>query len=329
MLNFCTLFDSNYAAKGIAMYHSLLKHCKEFHLYIFAFDETIYEALLILKLPKVTVISLANFEDENLLSIKESRTKAEYCWTCTSSTILYCIEIYQLPHCTYLDADLYFYSNPGVLINEIGDSDVLITLHRYTPEFDVSKDAGKYCVQFITFKNTINGLKALNWWRNACLNWCYARVEDGKFGDQKYLDDWTSRFEGIHVLENLGGGVAPWNMQQYTFSKKKEKILGLEINSGKSFELVFFHFHALLSLRKGIMHELFIERYPTPNSVRQLIYKPYVRQLKKEYKRLKFINKSINGIATREMEYSWLKYLKTIRKRILRKENKYFYWLAR
>ena len=33
------------------------------------------------------------------------------------------------------------------------------------------------------------GLKALKWWRDRCLEWCYARIEDGKFGDQFYIED--------------------------------------------------------------------------------------------------------------------------------------------
>src|SRR3989304_9158872 len=109
MYNFCTLFDSFYLTRGLTMYRSLEKCCENFHLYIFAFDDKTYEILNKLQLKKATVVSLKDFEDEKLLAVKPTRTKAEYCWTCTSSTILYTIEKFNLPSCTYLDADLYFY----------------------------------------------------------------------------------------------------------------------------------------------------------------------------------------------------------------------------
>jgi len=75
------------------------------------------------------------------------------------------------------------------------------------------------------------------------LEWCYNRQEEGKFGDQKYLDDWCTRFEGIHELQHLGGGVAPWNMQQYTFMNKGGKVYGIENSTKKTFSIVFYHFH--------------------------------------------------------------------------------------
>ncbi|MBC7904937.1 MAG: glycosyl transferase, partial [Gemmatimonadaceae bacterium] len=244
MLNFCTLFDSNYMARGLAMYDSLMKHCKDFHLYIFAFDEQSYQYLKsnAHQYPQTTAIPLATFEDPALLSVKPLRTTAEYCWTCTPSTIAYCIKTFQLNHCTYLDADMLFYSDPSTLINEMKEKSVLISEHRYTREYDQSSYSGIYCVQFMTFKNTEEGMHVLNWWREKCIEWCYARLEDGKFGDQKYLDDWPQRFDSVHVLQNKGAGIAPWNMQQYDFlSNDTARYLP----DGRQCEIVFVHFHGL------------------------------------------------------------------------------------
>ena len=61
MMIFCTLFDSNYLSRGIAMYESLLKHTSDFHLYIFAFDDKSLSVLKTLNLNQVTVVSLKEF----------------------------------------------------------------------------------------------------------------------------------------------------------------------------------------------------------------------------------------------------------------------------
>lgn len=244
MYNFCTLFDSFYLTRGITMYQSLEKTGIDFHLYIFAFDDDSLKILKQLNFKHATIVSLREFENEQLLAVKPTRTKAEYCWTCTSSTILYVLTHFNVDNCTYVDADLFFYSSPKVLINEMGEKSVLITEHRYTPKYDRSAIAGTYCVQFITFKKNEDGLAALNWWVNACLTWCFDRYEDGKFGDQKYLDDWTTRFKGIHVLQHLGGGLAPWNIQQYNILQSKGSQIELvEYSTNKKFNAVFYHYH--------------------------------------------------------------------------------------
>lgn len=327
MLNFCTLFDSNYLIKGLCMYDSLKQTCPDFHLYIFAFDDKAYLLLKSLNLKFVSVISLSEFEDDELLQIKGTRSKGEYCWTCTSSTILYCIQRYSLSHCTYIDADLYFYSDPKVLIDEMGDNDVLITSHRYTPEYDQTTKSGKYCVQFMTFRNTENGINVLKWWRNACIAWCYARFENGKFGDQMYLDDWTTRFTGIHELEHLGGGVAPWNMQQYSFRKQDNIWKGVELSSGRTFDLVFFHFHAILSCQKGFLREFYFNFYKLPRSTRRYIYLPYVSILKKHYQFIKQMDGQLDGLATKKLKITWGMYTLKIAKRLLINNNAYTYWL--
>ena len=38
MMNFCTLFDSNYASKGIALYLSLEQQTDDFVLYVMGID---------------------------------------------------------------------------------------------------------------------------------------------------------------------------------------------------------------------------------------------------------------------------------------------------
>jgi len=75
----------------------------------FAFDDQIDSNLRKMNLPNITVISLHELEDEELLAVKPTRTKVEYCWTTTPSTILYCINKYQLDHCTYLVCRFVFF----------------------------------------------------------------------------------------------------------------------------------------------------------------------------------------------------------------------------
>ena len=276
MYNFCTLFDTHYFTRGLALYYSLEKYCPDFHIYIFAFDQKANDLLREMKLNKVTIISLEEFEDDGLLKIKPSRSIAEYCWTCTSSTILYVLKKYEVESCTYLDADLFFYSSPKPIFDEMGNKSILITEHRYSPQYNKQLKSGKYCVQFITFRNNDKGLTALRWWRARCIEWCYARYEDGKFGDQLYLEDWTERFNGVCVLQHLGGGLAAWNIQQYVFEKTNDKVMGTEISTGKKFEAIFYHFHYL----KFYTHDkIELGRRTLTENVLNVFYKPYIKYL--------------------------------------------------
>lgn len=267
------------------MYESLSKNCPNFHLYIFAFDKKSENILTLMDLRHVTVISLEAFEDDRLLSVKSTRTKGEYCWTCTSSTIYYCLTRFGLEHCTYVDADLYFFSNPNTLVDEMADNSVLITEHRYSKRYDQSATSGIYCIQFITFRNTEAGMKALTWWRDRCIEWCYDRFEDGKFGDQKYLDDWPKRFEGVHVLQNLGGLVAPWNIQQFDI-RTAGPITITEKTTGRQFGLVFFHFHTLRFLKNESVD---LGSYKLSASAKEL-YWIYLANIKKIHEALRKYN---------------------------------------
>jgi hypothetical protein len=256
------------------MYYSLLKHSDNFHLYIFAFDEQSRQILINENLKNVTVIGLNEFEDKELLAVKPQRTIAEYCWTCTSSTILFVLNKFDVPECTYIDADIFFYADPRPLFNELAGGSILLTEHRFSPIYHKDIVNGRFCVQFITFKNDSRGRAALTWWREQCIAWCYARNEDGKFGDQGYLNDWESRFEGVHVLQHLGGGVAPWNVQQYELFDDAGTLCGTYFQN--DFEFIFYHFHYLKYFTNGNIE--LGRRHFTANDFR-LLYVPYIKEL--------------------------------------------------
>lgn len=278
MKYYVTLFDSKYMLRGMTLYESLIKHSKEeFLLVVIAFDDVCYRKLVELNLPAAEIVLIDDFEDDELRTVKPTRTRAEYCWTCTAKSILYVFDKYECEECTYIDSDVCFFADPQILLDEAYEYSVMITEHRYTPEYDQTEISGKYCVQFMYFKNDKKGLETLTWWKDRCIEWCGAIPQDGKLGDQKYLDDWVDRFSSVHEMQNLGGGIAPWNVQQYTFFEKDGVIRYKHISSQNvNGVVVFYHFHQINFFDKDVV-KLTSAYYRIPDTAVALIYKTYIR----------------------------------------------------
>lgn len=244
-MDFCTYFDSYYLLKGLGLYLSLERVTDDFHLYVMAFDKDCYDKLLSYNLKNMTVELWEEWETPEIKRVKGDRNRAEYCWTCGPTIIYHFLTHYNLPNITYLDSDLFFVNSPKYAFEEIGSSSVAIT------EQGISKKAetmyGKYCVQFLFFRNDEDGLGALTWWRDSCIEWCYQRFEEDRFGDQKYLDKFTTRFNNVYVIQNPGVGIAPWNMYRYKY-KNNGKVV---IHNAKEYPSVFFHMHGLKGIISG------------------------------------------------------------------------------
>ncbi len=277
MNHYCTLFDSHYMSRGLAMYESLKKTGESFTLYVFCFDESSYRIITEMNIEHLVAISLQQFETEELLRVKGERNVAEYCWTCTPFVIGHVLKHYEVDEVTYVDADLLFFHKPSILLKEFraSNSSVLINSHKYVPEYDQSRTSGIYCVEFITFKADQKGTHVLEWWQQRCLEWCYDRLEDGKFGDQKYLDHWPEQFEGVHVLEHIGTA-APWNVQRYQLTEDM-KVDGQQ--------LVFYHYHGFKWI--GPNRFSVSTMYRISMHVMNLIYAPYIEALEEQEQRLK------------------------------------------
>ena len=232
--HFVTLFDSCYLPMGLSLYKSLIEQAQPFHLWVICMDDDLEDRLHLLSLPHLTLIKLKDVETRDLIDVKCKRSKGEYCWTMTPFAPQFVLEMDStIDHVTYIDADMFFFNDPRILLNEFlrSEKHVLMTEHFYAPEYDQSSTSGRFCVQFMTFRRTRESTNILHWWQHRCLEWCSARCENGKLGDQKYLDDWPDIFASdVHILKQVEKTLAPWNVS--FFEKQSEGKLNP----------VFYHF---------------------------------------------------------------------------------------
>ncbi|WP_418314686.1 hypothetical protein [Piscinibacter sakaiensis] len=214
--HFVTYFDSRFLAVGMALRESLKALGCDFHLWVICIDSLAEEQIKRLAFPDMTAIPLSSVEDSRLVAVKGGRSLGEYCWTLTPfapEAVFNAVS--HVDRVTYVDADLFFFSDPHEIFEEFEGSDkhVLITEHAYAPELDRSEESGRFCVQFMIFRRTPEGLRVLRWWQDRCLEWCFDRVEDGKYGDQKYLDEWPTLFaDAVHVFSKTEKTLGPWNV---------------------------------------------------------------------------------------------------------------------
>ena len=100
--HFCTLFDSNYLIKGVAMLRSLFRNCPNAHVHVLCMDEQTQDILTRVGMEGITCIRLRDIEDDALLAVKGDRSVAEYCWTLSP-----CLPWYILEH--HPDVDFITY----------------------------------------------------------------------------------------------------------------------------------------------------------------------------------------------------------------------------
>lgn len=282
MLYFCTYFDSNYLARFLCMHKSLTVHCHDdFKLYALCLDDQALVALDAIKLEHVETVSLLDFErnDSELAIAKQNRSKIEYYFTCTSSLLLYLLREYDyISKITYLDADLFFYSSIKPIYDEMRDSSILIIPHRFPEAIKKLEVYGIYNVGLLVFCRDDQGLACLKWWREKCLEWCYDREEDGKFADQKYLDQWPMMFQQICILSHIGANLAPWNIDNYKITQRDNMVL---VDGSP---LIFYHFQAFRPLSRRFIDPGLISsagKKINRDAVRN-IHLPYVRAFLKQ-----------------------------------------------
>lgn len=270
MEHYVTLFDSLFLPQGLALHASLQRHAGAHTLWVLCMDEAAHTVLGQLQLPNLRTIALADAETEALRQVKPGRSRGEYCWTLTPFTPGFVFDrAPDAQRVTYVDADTWLCASPQPIFRDFEASGkaVLITEHGYAPEVDQSLKSGRFCVQFITFERG-RGEPVRQWWAERCTEWCFARMEPGRFGDQMYLHDWPTRFGAlVHVLSQPQLTQAPWNMTRFAPG-----------------DAAFFHFHGLRLLRNRRV--MLTDDYKLNRATHQFIYQPYLADLRAAVARL-------------------------------------------
>lgn len=290
MHSYCTYFDSNFIDRGLCLWSSLSEHSPGAKLYVCCLDDKVFDVLTSLQIAGVTPVRLSDVEAlyPDLAGAKANRSHFEYYFTITPSWIKYLFDTkHDLDEITYLDGDLYFFSNPEPLFDDLNrrGGEVSIIAHRFTDALQDREAYGTYNVGWLTFKRVPNALQCLADWQRQCIEWCYDYVDGDRFADQKYLNAWPSTYQGVVVLDHPGANVALWNLRAGTIAKQGNHLLV----DGQP--LIFYHFHALSQISEATFFTNFTSYHaPFDRIVRSDIYAPYIAALKAAQRRLETIN---------------------------------------
>lgn len=277
MNHFCTYCDQGYAARLLCLHDSLVMQGEPFVLHVLCFDaetEAVVKAVNSTTLVAVGLDELMH-ADPAYAAVRRLRSCVEFYFTATPVFVRYCLNrVPSATQMTYLDADMYFFGPASAVFSAQGDASVGIVPHRFPPRLRHLEKSGVYNVAWVSFRRDANGLACLEWWRERCLEWCFDRVEQGRYADQGYLDEFRRRFDGVRALYDRGINSAPWNIDDARIVARDGRV---HIDDRP---LLFYHFQGLRELIAGWFDPglLFYRSTMTP-ALRDLVYLPYLRKL--------------------------------------------------
>lgn len=274
---FCTYCDQGYAARLLCLHESLVVQGEPFVLHVLCFDRETETVLRAASAPTLVVVPLDEVlrADPSYAVAHANRTRVEFYFTSTPIIVRHCLA--RAPEAevmTYVDADLFFFGPVSAVFAEQSDASVGIVPHRFPPHLQERERYGRYNVAWVSFRRDASGLACLEWWRERCLEWCHDRVEDGRFADQGYLDEFPCRFTGVKVLDHPGINAAPWNMGGVQIARDDGQV---QVD-GRG--LLFYHFQGIREPAPG-WFEPGLRQYRTAltPSLRELVYRPYLERL--------------------------------------------------
>ncbi len=263
--------------RALTLLDSLRRCGGEFKLYALCLDEQSLFVIQALGKDNVVPIQIAELEnyDPELAATKATRSLIEYYFTITPCWPLYLFDTFkEIEQITYLDADLYFFSDPETVFAEINKASIALSPHNFSPDHAEDIVYGKYNMGWITWRRDENGLTALKWYRESCIEWCYDRLEGDKFADQKYLEE-IAGFPGAKDIKHIGVNISEWSCNNYEFTLDDNDT---PLVDGEP--LVCYHFQRFWVTNNKSVNTVIPERHKNPDSVvMRHVFDPYFNRL--------------------------------------------------
>lgn len=145
----------------------------------------------------------------------------------------------------YMDPDTRAYDNLNALDELLSINNILLTPHIFTPipidgkspQESVFLNFGLYNLGFIALKKSEESMRFTQWWKERTYKAGYFRICEGLFVDQLPINLVPLLFKGVHILDDKGYNMAPWNLHERYLSVENGNFI---VN--KTSTLKFFHF---------------------------------------------------------------------------------------
>ena len=291
---FCTYFDHRYAEQGLAMISSLTRFEKKAVVWVLALTEECEALLHKIALPSIQVVPLPALLKKRpaLEKVQNQRGPVEFYFTANPVFVRFCLE--KIPKnqlLTKVDSDLYFYQSPRPVFERAQGHSVIITPHRFPAALRDRERYGKFNTGWVSLRNNRAGMACARDWEQQCLQWCHDRPEPKRYADQKYLDAWPKRHQGVRILKHPGANLANWNVGEADLVWDGAKVW---VNGQP---LLFYHFSGLHRLADRVFDPQWHQYDLKPSSILiHRVYRPYLSALQEARKSIGVTRESAESL---------------------------------
>ena len=231
MHHFCTVADSSFRSRVLALNYSLKKYSNNYKLHLLCLDNEIYSTISDLNIKAYLLSDLLNndtilLESKNNTPSREALHNAQgnidkakniqFIWSLAPYFSNYCLNNNPtIDSILYIDSDIYFFNNWEKIYDYTSNINIGLVEHRIKHYHN----NGKYNVGIVYFKNNDIGLTCSTLWKDLLLytdHQFYSLY--GDCGDQKYLELFPNLFNGVESFDKFFGHLAPWNFNYHTYT---------------------------------------------------------------------------------------------------------------